>query len=47
MKKRLYIAPDMEVVEVKAMTLLADSGVSSDSGIGYSGVDDNGSEDPE
>lgn len=47
MKKRLYIAPDMEVVEVKAMTLLAGSGVSSDSGIGYSGVDVGGLQDPE
>jgi hypothetical protein len=47
MKKRLYITPDMEVVEIKAMTLLAGSGVSSVSGIDYGGVDENGSQDPE
>ena len=47
MKKRLYITPDMEVVEVKTMMLLAGSGVSSDLGVGYGGVDEGGSQDPE
>lgn len=46
MKKKEYIAPSIEVVEVKNMQLLAGSGVTSDSGIDYGGVDEGGTLDP-
>ena len=46
MKKKEYIAPSMEVMEIKNMQLLAGSGVTSDSGIGYGGIDDEGIIDP-
>lgn len=45
MKKKEYIAPSMEVMEIKNMQLLAGS-VTSDSGIDYGGVDDEGIIDP-
>lgn len=45
MKKRLYIAPVMEVVEINTMTLLAGSGVTSN-GIGFGGEDTGGDLDP-
>lgn len=40
MKKKEYMTPDMEVMEIKTMTLLTGSGVNSDLGIDYGGVDD-------
>jgi len=46
MKKKEYIAPSMEVMEIKNMQLLAGSGVTSDNGIDYGGVDDEGTLDP-
>ncbi len=46
MKKKEYIAPSMDVVEIKNMQLLAGSGVTSDNGIDYGGVDDEGIIDP-
>ena len=46
MKKKEYIAPSLEVMEIKNMQLLAGSGVSSDD-IGYGGVDDDGSIEPQ
>jgi len=46
MKKKEYIAPSMDVVEIKNMQLLAGSGVTSDNGIDYGGVDDEGTLDP-
>jgi hypothetical protein len=45
MKKKEYIAPSMDVVEIKNMQLLAGSGVTAD-GIDYGGVDDEGTLDP-
>lgn len=45
MKKKEYIAPSMDVVEIKNMQLLAGSGVTAD-GIDYGGVDDEGIIDP-
>ena len=45
MKKKEYIAPLMEVVEIKNMQLLTGSGVTAD-GIDYGGVDDEGTLDP-
>ena len=46
MKKKEYIAPSMDVVEIKNMQLLAGSGVTSDNGIDYGGIDDEGILDP-
>ena len=45
MKKKEYIAPSMDVVEIKNMQLLAGSGVTS-TGIDYGGVDNDGTLDP-
>lgn len=45
MKKKEYIAPLMEVVEIKNMQLLTGSGVTAD-GIDYGGVDEGGTLDP-
>lgn len=45
MKKR-YINPDMEVIITETEALVADS-IGSDIGIGYGGVDNNGTVDPE
>ena len=45
MKKKEYIVPSMEVVEIKNMQLLAGSGVTSD-GIDFGGIDDEGTLDP-
>ncbi len=44
--KKTYMTPMMEVMEVKANHLLMASGVNSDLGIGYGGVDDGGTIDP-
>lgn len=46
MKKREYMTPSMDVVEIEKVTLLAGSGVTSD-GIDYGGIDDNGLLDPD
>ena len=46
MKKREYMTPSMDVVEIEKVTLLAGSGVTSD-GIDYGGTDDNGLLDPD
>ena len=45
MKKKAYMMPAMQVVEVKTQGILAASGVSSD-GILYGGVDVDGLLDP-
>ena len=45
MRKKEYMTPTMDVVEIEKMTLLAGSGVSSN-GIDYGGVDDGGTLDP-
>ena len=44
--KETYITPAIELVEEEAAMLLAGSGVSAD-GIGYGGIDTDGSVDPE
>ena len=41
--KKTYIAPNTDVVEIESEMILAASGVSSDTGIGYGGVDTEGS----
>lgn len=46
MQKKEYMTPNMEVMEIKTMTLLAGSGVNSDLGIDYGGIDEGGSLDP-
>ncbi len=45
MKKKEYIAPLTEMVEIENMQLLTGSGVTAD-GIDYGGVDDEGTLDP-
>ena len=44
--KRQYITPTVMTVQAQAMQMLAASGVSSDKGIGYGGVDEGGTMDP-
>ncbi len=46
MKKKEYMTPTMDVVEINKVTLLAGSGVTSDE-IGFGGVDDTGGLDPD
>jgi hypothetical protein len=50
MKKKEYMTPTMDVVEIEMMTLLAGSGVASegtgDEGIGFGGIDEGGTKDP-
>ena len=41
--KKIYIAPNTVVVEIESEMILAASGVHSDTGIGYGGVDTEGS----
>ena len=41
MKKKEYMTPTMDVVEIEKVTLLAGSGVTSED-IGYGGIDDGG-----
>ena len=45
MQKKEYMTPDMEVMEIKAMTLLAGSGVTSED-IDFGGIDEGGTLDP-
>lgn len=45
--KKTYIAPDTDVVEIESEMILAESGVYSNTGIGYGGVDTEGSMDAE
>ena len=45
--KKTYIAPNTVVVEIESEMILAASGVYSDTGIGYGGVDTEGSKDAE
>ena len=45
--KKTYIAPNTDVVEIESETILAASGVNSDTGIGYGGVDTDGCMDAE
>ena len=45
--KKTYIAPNTVVVEIESEMILAASGVHSDKGIGYGGVDTEGSKDAE
>ena len=44
--KKTYIVPAIAEEAVLTEQFLADSGVSSDNGIGYGGVDTEGSKDP-
>lgn len=45
MKKKEYMTPDMEVIEIKTMTLLTGSGVTS-TDIDFGGIDEGGTLDP-
>lgn len=45
--KKTYMTPNMEVLEMDTMTLLAGSGVTStDPEIGFGGIDNEGNLDP-
>lgn len=44
--KKTYIQPCMEVVSEDCSVLMSSSGVESNNGIGYGGVDDDGTKDP-
>ena len=44
--KKTYFAPTVEVIEVKANQLLMASGVASNNGIDFGGVDEGGTLDP-
>lgn len=46
MKKKEYMTPTMDVVEINKVTLLAGSGVTSED-IGFGGTDDGGALDPD
>ncbi len=41
--KTAYITPGMEIQEFSVENMVATSGVTSDNGIGYGGVDEDGS----
>ena len=45
--KKTYIAPNTAVVQIESEMILSASGVSSKTGIGYGGVDTEGSKDAE
>ena len=45
--KKTYTIPATYVAEMKIGTILMASGVASNKGIGYGGVDNEGSKDPE
>lgn len=45
--KKTYIAPNTVVVDIESEMILAASGVYSDTGIGYGGVDTEGNKDAE
>ena len=45
--KKTYIAPNTVVVDIESEMILAASGVHSDKGIGYGGVDTEGNKDAE
>ena len=45
--KKTYIAPNTVVVEIESEMIFAASGVYSNTGIGYGGVDTEGSKDAE
>ena len=44
--KKTYIQPCMEVISEDSPVLLSGSGVEGSNGIGYGGVDDEGTKDP-
>ena len=47
MKKKSYITPDIQMLEVEDVMLLSGSGVTSDDmDLDYGGVDDDGDHDP-
>lgn len=41
--KKEYIAPAVEMLECETVGMTCASGATSDNGIGYGGIDDNGS----
>ena len=46
MKRKRYMTPALEAEGMSDLELLTASGVSSDRGIGYGGVDKDGTKDP-
>lgn len=47
MLRKSYLCPSMEAWEVESETVLAESGLTSEIGIDYGGVDEFGEKDPE
>ena len=45
--RKVYQAPAIEVLECMMTEMIADSGVASDNGIGYGGIDEDGTMDAE
>ena len=46
MKKKAYMMPAMQVVKIDNVQLLSGSGVTSDNGIQFGGIDEEGTLDP-
>lgn len=46
MKKNAYITPDIQEVKIDNVQLLSGSGVTSDNGIDFGGIDQEGTIDP-
>lgn len=44
--KKIYIVPNMKALQMQGEQVLAASGVISNNGIGYGGVDTDGTKDP-
>ncbi len=44
--KKAYIIPDIQVVKIENVQLLSGSGVAGENGIGFGGVDEDGTLDP-
>ena len=44
--KTLYITPSVEILELSAENMIATSGVNGNNGIGYGGVDEDGTSVP-
>lgn len=47
MMKKIYEKPEISVVKVNAQKILCASGVNSEYGIGWGGVDESGLQDPD
>ena len=44
--KKTYQQPEIDTLVIRSMTLLVGSGIDSNNGMGYGGIDDEGKKDP-